>query len=328
MVPDRQMHMFFWVCLIITGCLGGCRHDVPVAEPGGAPDTGGYTAARRQMIEIIETARLRGDMLQERDLLSEYNRTYGDSQVFLLREMDLNLEMGLPERVVIQADRLPPGSRTHDVLVRLGRAFEMMEDYGNAAAAYERALALEFRQETLNRFMGARMRSTERSMTPGTAGLADQPWLTRDDLAHLLVTVFEEYLPVSLRPPVIIDIDRADNPDDLLKAAAAGLISVERDHRIRPGARVRKLDLAVAFWQLMQLAGAIPDTSVLENMALPSDITGSHTAWEAVAHCVAAGVLGTEPDGRFESGKTPDGADVVVAVDALSSFLSYYRPGF
>lgn len=321
------MRQRLWIACLMLMLLaaGGCRNRYSAPAPETSAESGDYAAARQRLIEAAETARRRGDMIEERDLLTEYNRNYGDSESYRLREMDLNLALGLPERVVLFVDRLAPDEQSHDVLVRLGRAFEMMSDDNNAAAAYERALALEFRQDTLNRFMAARMRSTERALAPGFKEYMDEPWLTRDELAHLLVTEFEYYLPVSLRPPVIVDIDVADHQDDLLTAAAAGIIDVGRDHRIRPGARVRKLDLAVAFWQIMQFAGAIPDTSVLDNMALPADITRSHSAWDAVAHCYAAGILGMEPDGRFNSGKVPGGDDAVAAVDALSSFLSYHR---
>ncbi|MBN1296957.1 S-layer homology domain-containing protein, partial [bacterium] len=133
---------------------------------------------------------------------------------------------------------------------------------------------------------------------------------------------FESVLPVQTRPPVIVDIDSANHSDALLKAAASGLIPVGRDHRILPSARVRKLDLAIAFWQIMQFAGTIPDDARIQAIAFPPDIGMQHAAWDAVSHCIATGIIGPEPDGQFQAGKTMDGSDILVSVEALVSLLA------
>jgi hypothetical protein len=152
----------------------------------------------------------------------------------------------------------------------------------------------------------------------------DSPYVTRDDLALVFSWHFERFFPRGRRPPVIIDIDRSSQQEALLSAAAAGLIPVGRDHRILPGSRVRKQDVSRAVWRIMELAGVLPDESLIDPSVLPYDVTASHSAWKEVAGSLVTGVLKTEPDGYFHPGRIMTGSRVLDAVDALNTYLSHH----
>ncbi|MCD4654122.1 hypothetical protein K8T06_09315 [bacterium] len=317
------MHTLFMGLFLATAMIG-CR-----TTPGQMqvdllnPPATAYEQERDMLRDEIESARERGDSLAERDALTEYSHRYDLSSSLINRELDLDLELNQPERVVMLVDRLPAEQITRAVLIRLGKAFEMQGEHRNAAEAYERALAEKFDHEILDLFMAVRMKISEEEMSIELQQYGDSPWITRDELAHILVYRFKKYLPVGTRPPVIMDIDQSSQEDALLTAVAAGLFHIGRDHRVLPSARIRKLDLAKAFLRIMHFAGKTPDPDLINNLELPYDLTPRHSAWEAVSACFAAGLLGAEPDGRFKAGKIMNGSDIIFAVEALSFHLNY-----
>lgn len=150
-------------------------------------------------------------------------------------------------------------------------------------------------------------------------------WMTRDTLAYIFNQHFKHVFPLGRKPPVIIDLDQATYQEALLASAAAGLIPVGRDHRIRPGSRIRKQDLSKAIWRVLELADTLPDQSVFDASLLPYDITTSHNAWREIAGCLFTGIMKLEPDNLFHPGQIMNGKEILESIDSLKRYLKRYR---
>ncbi len=149
-----------------------------------------------------------------------------------------------------------------------------------------------------------------------------EPWITRDDFAHILWHIFSDEYPRNRRPPVVTDIDRSLNRQTMLEAAAAGILPVGRDHRILPEARIRKQDAARSFYRIMELADALPDRSEIEAITRPFDISPAHMMNHQILACLAAGIMVVEQDNRFHAGRIVSGTELLKAVEALYDHIS------
>lgn len=152
----------------------------------------------------------------------------------------------------------------------------------------------------------------------------EAPWLTRDMLADILNHHFKHVFPPDRKPPVIVDLDQSSNHEAVLSSAAAGLIPVGRDHRILPGSRVRKQDITLAVWRVLELAGALPDQSLLDTSLLPYDITPSHNAWKQIAGCLFTGIVTIDTDNLYHPGRIMSGKEILDSIDALKRYLKRY----
>ena len=203
---------------------------------------------------------------------------------------------------------------------QIGELLEGQDDVAGAEEAYRQAAAIDPGAgfEVRAAAMGARAR--EARLPAEFRAIASAPAIRRGDLAALIGVRIEATLrSVSRTAVVLTDVRGHWAAQWIGQATEAGVMVPFADHTFRPGAPVRRVELADAVSVLLTLISSRrPDLQArLALRPTIADVTPSHLSYRAIAASVSTGVMSLTAGSRFEPERTVSGADAVAAIDRV-----------
>lgn len=206
------------------------------------------------------------------------------------------------------------------VLADLGR-------FADAAAAYDRALALEPREEWRERAAEVRARARTAALPAELSDITTASSVTRGQMAAYLGIRLEGL--VARAPARVVDVAtdvrRHWAANWILPITRAGIMTLYPNHTFQPGAAATRVDLASAANELLRVASAGRAAEFAKwQAARPRfpDLTASNVGYRAAAIAVSAGVMAANARGEFGPTRPASGADLEAAVRRLSDLTS------
>jgi tetratricopeptide (TPR) repeat protein len=279
----------------------------------------------RSQQAVLESAREAAAAGRYEEAVTAYQRAIGSSpeSAFLYRELAVvERRQGDRSRALEhlrKATDLDPGDRQSWMLT--GDLLADAADFAGAVAAYERAAELDPEGEVGKRLEQARRRLSLSRLPPEYALIAEEPVVTRAQLAALIGVHLSNLLDASARRAGVVLTDTRGHwaAPWILAVVRAGIMDAFPNHTFGPHAQVRRLDLARAVNRALQLvAERRPLTARGWIAARPAiaDVPASHLGYPAVAAAVASGVMRLEA-GRFGPAEAVTGAEAIAAVERL-----------
>jgi tetratricopeptide (TPR) repeat protein len=298
------------------------------ADPSLAPLRSRVEVLRfRSQQQDITTART----LAESGRLDEARTAYqaaisaSPQSPFLHRELaeverragNLDAALGSARR----AQELEPDEPRTQVI--LGEIYEAQGDYAQAAEAFASAVALQPDAVPAGRISALRARAAFEAMPAEYREIGTAPSVTRGQLAALLAVRLETLLAQVRRVEAVVITDTRGHwaSAHILAAARAGVMEVFPNHTFQPDAVVRRVDLAQAASQVLELiASRNPQLGAQWRNARERkfpDVGPRHLNHPAASLAVEAGVMRTMDDGSFQLTRPVSGAEAVAAVSKL-----------
>jgi tetratricopeptide (TPR) repeat protein len=217
-------------------------------------------------------------------------------------------------------------------IVQVGDLLAARGDVDGAERSYAEALALEH-SNAVEAKLDALHAKAEIARLPaeyGAIGAAAE--ITRGELAALIGVRLPEIVQAARRPDgvVITDVQTHWAATWIIAVARAGVMDPFDNHAFQPNAVVRRADLAVAMSRLLtRLATQDPVRGRAWTAARVkfTDLAVTHLAYPAASMSVAAGVMSTAADNRFQPGDVVTGADAVQAVARIAALSSASATG-
>jgi len=125
------------------------------------------------------------------------------------------------------------------------------------------------------------------------------------------------------QPPLLTDIRTHWAANWILSVVGAGVMEPFPNHTFQPRQRVRRADLARIVARALDLAPDRPGRTAPwrdARLTFP-DVPPSHPSYPAISEAIAAGVLRAGDGGAFQPARVASGAELVEAVDRLTSLL-------
>ena len=220
-----------------------------------------------------------------------------------------------------RARRLDPNDAATVMLE--GELLEVLGDLEAAEAAFGLAEMLDPTDESAEGLMRVRNALRIAGLPSEYRGIADVEAATRGDLAALLgVQLAELMSDASFGAATPILTDTRDHWADrwIVETVRAGIMAVGAANRFEPERPVRRGDLADIVAGVLNLVADLdPETASAWSGASIrfTDMSPGHLNYDSATLAVAAGVLGTFGDGRFEPTGPVSGSDAVGAVEQL-----------
>lgn len=241
---------------------------------------------------------------------------------------DLYRELAASERALGDADRaladFTRASQLDDTdAVSRAQAGELLEtrgDFAGAEAAYRSAAALQPGAGLDARADAMVTRAREARLPDEFRAIGSTASIRRADLAALIGIRLAATLQTARRVPVVAtDIRGHWAAQWITDVAATGVMPPFADHTFKPGAALRRVEMAEA---MRALLGVIAERrsdlqSRLTSRPAIADVAPSHLSYQAIAAVVSTGVMPLLASGRFEAERTVSGADAAAAVDRL-----------
>ena len=216
-----------------------------------------------------------------------------------------------------QAVELEPSEP--DWQATLGAVLEAAGKLREAAAAFNRAVAIDPRSEWRDKATSLRTRADLAALPPEFSRIGSAPTVTRGDVAAAIGINLPTL--VARAPQRITDIATDVRTHWaapwILPVTRAGIMSIYPNHTFQPGASVRRTDLATMLVELLRLSRA-PELANWQ-AARPrfADVPATSGAYRTAAIAVAAGILAPTAEARFEPGRAASGAELMVAIDRI-----------
>jgi tetratricopeptide (TPR) repeat protein len=273
----------------------------------------------QSLIETGQEARAAGRVDQARQVFEQALSRSPSSPLILHELTRLERDVGnldRAEQYARQAVALDEGSA--DDQVTLAEILEARGRLSDAAAAYERAAAIDARAEWAERAVALRTRAKMAALPPEFAGIATAEQVTRGQLAAFIGIRLESLVgraPAQVTD-VATDVRRHWAAEWILRVTRAGIMPVYPNHTFQPGATVTRADLAAAVAQLVRLAGAGQPDLARWHAARPRllDVPPSNVTYRAIALAIAAGAMSADARGDFGPTRPATGPDLEVAV--------------
>jgi tetratricopeptide (TPR) repeat protein len=219
-----------------------------------------------------------------------------------------------------EAIALDPGDpEAHAVL---GEVLEAHGRLREAAAAFERAMAIDPRAEWRERVATINSRADFNALPAEYRSIPSAQALTRGQLAALLGSRLQTSLERAPRRVTVVLTDVRSHwaAAWILPVTRAGIMDPLPNHTFQPNAIVRRSDLALVMWQAIQVLGGHRASDIARwRDARPTlvDVPRAHLAANAIAAVVASGAMSAGDDGRFAPGRAVTGAEAIAAVARL-----------
>jgi len=298
------------------------------AEPSLTPLRSRLEVLRfRNQQQDITTARKLAESGKLDEARSAYNSAIADSpqSPFLHRELaDVERRAGNVDEAIAHARKAaelePDDTRTH---VMLGEMYEAQGDFPRAVEAFATAMAIQPDEALRGRIASLRSRAAFEAMPPQYREIEAAPAIIRAQLAALLAVRLDELLGQSRRVNAVVITDTRGHwaSPYILAVARAGVMDVFPNHTFQPDAVVRRVDLAQAASQVLELIAARnPQLAASWRDARTRkfpDVAPRHLNYPAVSLAVEAGVMTVSEDGRVELSRPVSGAEAAAAVTTL-----------
>jgi tetratricopeptide (TPR) repeat protein len=203
---------------------------------------------------------------------------------------------------------------------QMGELLEARGDYAGAEAAYRRAAALDPGGDFGARADAMGTRARDAGLPAEFRAISGTPAIRRADLAALIGVRIEATLRDAPRSQVVAtDIRGHWAAAWIGEVTAAGVMAPFADHTFRPGAPLRRVEMAEAVSVLLRMiATRRPDLQAqLARRPTIMDVSPSHLNYAAIAASVSTGVLPLTAAGGFDPERTVSGADAVAAIDRV-----------
>ncbi|NQW05699.1 MAG: tetratricopeptide repeat protein [Acidobacteria bacterium] len=210
-------------------------------------------------------------------------------------------------------------AETHAVLATVLEAHGRLRD---AAEAFARAAALDPRPEWRERAATLRARVEFEALPEEYRAIPSASHVTRGQLAAALGIRLQ---PALARAPrrvtvVLTDVQAHWAAAWILPVTRVGWMESFANHTFQPSADVRRSDLALAVWRVVQDLAADQPQDLARWQAAQldvPDVSQTHLAYRAIAGALASGVMGLGDRDRFQPNRQAAGADVIAAVARL-----------
>ena len=202
----------------------------------------------------------------------------------------------------------------------------LLEDLGDleaAQAAYELADALDPGEESAAGLLRVRRALQLAGLPAEYRAIADVESATRGDLAALLGVRLAELLgdaAFGMATPILTDTRDHWAGRWIVETVRAGVMGVGAGNRFEPQRPVRRGELADVVAGVLDLVGEFDPEAVALWRAAPvrfSDMSPGHLNYDTARLAVAAGVLRTFGDERFDPTGPVSGSDAIGAVERL-----------
>ncbi len=233
------------------------------------------------------------------------------------REVHLLSEDKRNEELITACQTFGLENLNAELLWFFGKANEAIGNDQQAVQSFHKALEYEFNEKYFEDYTRAKKSWLIRHLPDRIKNINDEPWVTREDFAALVVWRFNVPMDSS-GSPVMIDISDSWAGEAIRAVVTAGIMDVGRDHRFMPKRRIRRMELALALHELI-LSSKIDSETTSE--IIPSDILLEHYAYDAVIDCLRLGLLELDENGNFQGGRAVSGEDVLNALMRLGKLI-------
>jgi tetratricopeptide (TPR) repeat protein len=251
-----------------------------------------------------------------------YEAAIGSSpeSAFLFRELAaVERQRGEAERALThlrKASELDPSDAQSRAQV--GQILEERGDVEAALAEYDASLALEPNDAVEARRDELRDRLAFSRLPAEYQAIGDASEITRGDLAALIGLRLPSVLQASANAVVVTDVRGNWAEPWIMAVAVAGVLEPFDNHTFQPQAVVRRVDLAQAVSRLVaRIASPEEVRSWQSARDRFSDLSNGHLAYPAASLAVGSGVMGMEPDGRFDPSRPVTGAEAIAVMERL-----------
>jgi tetratricopeptide (TPR) repeat protein len=212
----------------------------------------------------------------------------------------------------------------------LGELLDEQGDSAGALAAVERARAIDPGSVSDATWTRVREHAALSRLPEEFRAISAAPAISRGDLAALLGVRLQSVLTsVRQRQVVITDIRGHWAQEWIVAVTRAGVMEPLPNYTFRPDSPMTRADFAQVMNRALTLVSARrPELAAKWQGARlqVSDVPPSHLAYPAVSAAVASGVLGLDPDGRFNLLRPVTGAEANAAVARLETLLAPASP--
>jgi len=222
-----------------------------------------------------------------------------------------------------KATALDPGDARSHVLA--GDVLATDGHFDEAEREYTAAAGIEPSREIEQKLQDVRQRGDIAKLPAEYRAIPTAAEVTRGDVAALLgVRLGSWFTSVqTAQPPLLTDIRTHWAATWILSVVGAGVMEPFPNHTFQPRQRVRRADLARIVVRALDRAPDRPGRTAPwrdARLTIP-DVPPSHPAYPAISEAIAAGVLRAGEGGAFQPGRVASGAELVEAVDRLTSLL-------
>lgn len=205
---------------------------------------------------------------------------------------------------------------------QLGAVLEALERYGEAAASYNRAVAIEARSEWRTRAAELREKADAARLPAEFGRIASAATVTRGEVAAFIGIRLDTLIASAPRrvTDVATDVRTHWAASWILPVTRAGVMTIYPNHTFQPGATVRRGDLATIAAALVRLAAARSPELAKWQAARPrfADMPASHASYSAAALAVTARVMDVDANGRFEPTRAVTGRELDTLVERIA----------
>ena len=286
----------------------------------------------RNVQALIGSARTSASQGRLDEARATYTRALAASPetAFLYRELGI-IERRLNDPVAALAhfQRATMLDRSDAVsFVQTGELLDEQMDFTGAEAALRAAAAIEPSPELTARIAAVSAKARDARLPAQYRAIAAAARITRGDLAALIGTRLEDVLGGAQRPQeVMTDLRGQWSASYATQVVRAGVMDAFENHTFQPGARVRRVDLAVAVSRLLaRLAATRADLrATLTQRPAIADVPARHVNYPQIAAAVASGAMPLLPGGRFDVTGDVAGADAIATLDRVRTLAGPAR---
>jgi tetratricopeptide (TPR) repeat protein len=286
----------------------------------------------RSVQALIASARTAGSQGRLEDARGAYTRALAASPdtAFLYRELGIiERRVGDGTAALAHFQRATTLDRTDAVsFVQTGEILEAMMDFAGAEAAYRAASAIEPTPETAARLAGVAAKARDARLPAPYRAIPSAAQITRGDLAALIGIRLEDVLRGAQRQPeVMTDLGGHWSASYATQVVRAGVMDAFENHTFQPGARVRRVDLAVAVSRLLtRIAATRPELRArLAARPTIADVAPRHVNYPQIAAAVVSGAMPLLPGDRFDVAGTVAGTEAIETLDRVRALAGPAR---
>jgi len=198
--------------------------------------------------------------------------------------------------------------------------FEERQDYAAAEAAYRKAATIEPGAGFEAKAEAAAVRGRDARLPAEFRAIPAATQIRRGDLAALIGVRLDPTLRTAQRTQVVTTDTREHWAAPwIAEVTSAGVMPRSTTTHSRPGAALRRVDLAQAVSALLALIARTHPSIQAQLAARPAlaDVSPSHLNYRAIAAAVSAGVLPLLDGNRFDTERAVSGAEAAAAIDRL-----------
>ena len=253
------------------------------------------------------------DSISKLKLYKTYFKTDSES---LLLEMENYQALGQDQKAIDIFQSFPDKNNSFELLALAGTLYLRSDAFEEAESVLSSAYRLKKDPEVKKQLEIVRVHQLKNSDNQNRIDTIQSPWVTREDLADLLVLHFDVPNDYN-RSCLIVDIEESWAKSAIQLCVNTGLMRLSRDHRFFPNRKVRRMDLAIALYNL----GSVFGVAFQDKSPRPVDISEDHYAFYPIVWCLKNQTIKHFEDGTFRAGEIPSGEEVIKAIEVVKNLI-------